>query len=80
MAFYEKDHGKGKLVLHIGDVHADKAFLRTIGTSINGDGMDSIYPESGQILEATHMERALQAHVTMYQALFDLYMNGVIVI
>ena len=43
MAFYEKDHGKGKLVLHIGDVHADMAFLRTIGASINGNGMDSIY-------------------------------------
>ena len=80
MAFYEKDHGKGKVVLHIGDVHADMAFRRTIGASMNGNGMDSIYPASDQIMEATHMERALQAHVTMYQALFDLYMNGVIVI
>ena len=53
------------------------ALLRTIGASINGNGMDSIYPESGHILEATHLERALQAHVTMYRALFDLYMNGV---
>ena len=57
------------------------AALRTLGTAIEGSGLDDCWIESDmygpstvrQILECGHMKRSLCAHINTLQALFDLY-------
>ncbi len=81
-----RDDCKGKWVLRIGELHTVMAALRAIGTSIEGSGINDAWIEAGlygptttrQILEANHMKRALRAHVITSQALFDLYVSGLV--
>ena len=64
-----------------GELHSVMTALRTIGTAIEGSGLDDCWVESDlygpatvrQILECGHMKRSLTAHVVTLQALFDLY-------
>ena len=72
---------KDKWVLRIGELHTVMAALRTLGTAIEGSGLDDCWIESDiygpatvrQILECGHMKRSLYAHIITLQALFDLY-------
>ena len=72
---------KDKWVLRVGELHTVMAALRTIGTAIEGSGLDDCWVESDlygpatvrQILECGHMKRSLTAHMISLQALFALY-------
>ena len=57
------------------------AALRAVGNAIEDSGLDEAWSEADiygsittrQILEAKHMKRTLEAHMTITQALYDLY-------
>ena len=78
-----RDDCKGKWVLTLGEMHTMLAALRTCGNAIEDSGLDEAWSEADiygptttrQIIEAKHMKRALEAHLTTAQALFDLYME-----
>ncbi len=69
------------LVLRIGEMHTVMTALRAAGASIQDSGLEDMWGEAdlygstviNQILEGKHLKRALDAHLTTYQALFDLY-------
>ena len=71
------------LILRIGEMHTIMTALRAAGASIGDSGLEDTWCEAGlygpttihQILEGKHLKRALDAHLTTYQALFDLYMD-----
>lgn len=91
MALYERakqlemtrDDCKGQWVLRLGEMHTVMAALRAAGNIIEDSGFDDAWIEADiygptttrQILEAKHMKRALQAHITTVQALYDLYVE-----
>ena len=91
MALYERakqlemsrDDCKGKWVLRLGEMHTVMAALRAAGNTIEDSGLDEAWNEADiygptttrQILEAKHMKRALEAHMTTVQALYDLYVE-----
>ncbi|KAL8565605.1 hypothetical protein ACOMHN_060346 [Nucella lapillus] len=78
-----RDDCKGKWVLRLGEMHTVMAALRAAGNAIEDSGLDEAWSEADiygptttrQILEAKHMKRALEAHITTVQALFDLYVD-----
>jgi len=89
MALYERakqlemtrDDCKGKWVLRLGEMHTGMAALTAVGNAIEDSGLDEAWSEADiygsittrQILEAKHMKRTLEAHMTITQALYDLY-------
>ena len=88
MALYERakqlgmsrDDCKGKWLLRLGEMHTVMAALRAVGSAIEVDEAwceADIYGPvtTRQILEAKHMKRALEAHITTIQALYDLYVE-----
>ena len=91
MALYERakqlemtrDDCKGKWVLRLGEMHTVMAALRAAGNAVEDSGLDEAWSEADiygptttrQILEAKHMKRTLEAHITTVQALFDLYVD-----
>ncbi|KAL5007722.1 hypothetical protein ScPMuIL_016528 [Solemya velum] len=91
MALYERakqlemsrDDCKGKWVLRLGEMHTVVAALRAVCNAIEDSGLEEAWFEADiygptttrQILEAKHMKRALEAHMTTVQALFDLYVE-----
>ena len=78
---FSKPECSNKWILRPGELHIVMAQLRTIGAYIDQSGLDEIWLESGiysattikQILEGKNVKRALEAHITMLQALFYLY-------
>ena len=78
-----RDDCKGKWVLRLGEMHTVMAALRAAGNAIKDSGLDEAWSEADifgptrtrQILEAKHMKRALEAHMTTAQALYDLYVE-----
>ena len=70
-------------VFRVGEFHTVLCSLRAIGSYIENSGIDDAWVESDvygpttcrQILEGKHMKRALDAHVTTVQVLFDLTME-----
>lgn len=91
MALYERakqlemtrNDCKGKWVLRLGEMHTVMTALRAAGNTIEDSGLEEAWNKADiygpttttQILEAKHMKRALEAHITTVQALFDLYME-----
>ncbi len=91
MALYERakqlemtrDDCKGKWVLRLGEMHTVMAALRAAGNAIEDSGLEEAWSEADiygptttrQILEARHMKRALEAHMTTVQVLYDLYVE-----
>ena len=91
MALYERakqlemsrDDCKGKWVLRPGEMHTVMAALRATGNAIEDSGLEETWFEADiygptttrQIIEAKHMKRALEAHMTTVQALYDLYVE-----
>jgi hypothetical protein len=71
-----------KWILRVGEFYVVLCALRALG-SVENSGIDDAWVESGlygsttarQILEGKHMKRALVAHVTTLQVLFDLLMQ-----
>ena len=69
-----------KYLFRVGEFHTVLCTLRGIGSYIENSGIDDAWIESEmygpttcrQILEGKHMKRALDAHVTTLQVLFDL--------
>lgn len=86
MALYERakqlkntrDDCKGKWVLRLGEMHTMMAALRAAESAIEDSGLYEAWSEydiygpttTRQILEAKHMKRALEAHMTTVQALY----------
>jgi len=70
----------GKYLFRVGEFHTVLCSLRAVGSYIENSGIDNAWIESDmygpttcrQILEGKHMKRALDAHVTTLQVLFDL--------
>jgi len=91
MALYERakqlemtrDDCKGKWVLRLGEMYTVLAALRAVGNAIEDSMLDEAWSEadiygpitSRQILEAKHMKKALEAHMTTTQAHYDLYVE-----
>jgi len=67
-------------VLRLGEMHTVMAALLAVGNVIEDCGLDEAWSEADiygptttrQILDAKHMKRALEAHMTTVQALYDL--------
>ena len=78
-----RDDCKGKWLLRLGEMHTVMAALRAVGSAIEHSGLDEAWCEADiygpvttrQILEAKHTKRALEAHITTIQALYDLYVE-----
>jgi len=78
-----RDDCKGKWVLRLGEMHTVMAALRAAGNATGDSGLDEAWSEADiygptttrQILEANHTKRALEAHMTTVQALYDLYVE-----
>ena len=70
-------------MLRLGEMHTVMAALRTVGNAIEDSGLEDAWSEADiygptttrQILEAKHMKRALDAHMTTVLALCDLYVE-----
>ena len=68
-------------ILRVGEFHTVLCMLRTIGSFVDNSGIDQAWEEAGlfgqktikQIIEGRHMKRAINAHVTTLQVLFDMY-------
>ena len=79
-----KPHLKDKWILRIGEFHTVLCTLWAIGSSIENSGIDDAWVEASiyspvttrQILEGKHMKRALNAHITTLNVLFDLLFDG----
>ena len=64
-------------------MHTVMVALRAVGSAIEDSGLDEAWCEADiygpvttrQILEAKHMKKALEAHITTIQALYDLYVE-----
>ncbi|KAK7076274.1 hypothetical protein SK128_021313, partial [Halocaridina rubra] len=64
----------------LGELHAVKAALRVLGTSIENFSIDDAWleadiygpPTTRQILKCGHYKRALRAHTHTYMALYEL--------
>ena len=69
------------MILRPGELHMVMAALRTIGSYMDGSGLDLCWIESElygtstvkQILEGRHVKRGITAHLTTLQSLFVLY-------
>jgi hypothetical protein len=67
-------------VFRVGEFHTVLCSLRAIGSFVENCGIDDAWVQSDlygpttcrQILEGKHMKRALNAHVTTLQVLYDL--------
>ena len=72
-----------KWVLRLGEMHTVMAALWAARSAIEDSGLDEAWSEADiygptttrQMLEAKHMKRALEAHMTTVQALYDLYVE-----
>ena len=78
-----KPECKNQWVLHIGEMHTVMAALRAVGSSIEDRGINEAWTAADlygpvttrQILEARHIKRALDAHMTTIRALHELYIE-----
>ena len=72
---------QNQCILRVGEFHTVLCMLRTIGSFVENSGIDEAWEESGlfgqktvrQIIEGRHMKRAINAHITTLQVLFDIY-------
>ena len=77
-----KEDMTGKFVLRIGELHTVFSALKAIGRYIEGSGIDQLWVEAGmytsttvrQILEGTHLFRAMEAHMVTLITLYSLLM------
>lgn len=74
----------GHTILRPGELHMVMAMFRTIGSFIEGSGIDQVWIEAGiygavtvkQILEGRHVKRGVEAHIATLLALFQLYTDA----
>jgi len=72
------------IILRPGELHIVMAMLKTIGSYIEGEGIDLCWQESElygpatvqQILDGKHITRGQRTHMITLQALFGLYLEG----
>lgn len=72
------------IILRPGELHTVMAMLRAIGTYIDNSGIEQFWVESGifgnstvrQIMDGKHVNRGVEAHLTMLQALHTLYIEA----
>ena len=77
-------HLQDQYVLLVGECLTVPCSLRTLGSFIEGSGIDDAWVEAElygtatlrQIIEGKHMERVLQAHATTLQVCFDMYIEA----
>ena len=84
MQLREKVEIKQNFVFILGELHIVFAMLKCIGKYIEGSGLDSLFLETGiygectlsQIIGGKRMKMAMEAHTTMYLALYHGYLNA----
>lgn len=72
-------------IFRLGELHVVFAFLKVMGKYITGSGLDRALLEAniygpatlGQIIDGKHMKRGVEAHMTIYLSLYNLYLDSV---
>ena len=81
MQLREKAEIREDFIFRLGELHVVFAMLKCIGKYIEDSGLDRLFTEAGiygentlsQILSGKHYKRAMEAHTTMYLALFRAF-------
>ena len=79
----KRDEIDRQFVFRMGELHIVFAFLKCIGKFIGNSGLDEIFVESGiygpqtleQIKSGKHLKRSFEAYLTLYIALYELYLE-----
>ena len=74
-----KEEIRQDFIFRLGELHIVFSMLKCIGKYIEDSGLDRLFTEAGlygentmsQILAGKHLKRAMEAHTTMYLALFQ---------
>ena len=80
MQLRERKEIRDQFIFRLGELHIVFAMLKVIGKYIDQSGIDRLFIETGiygentlkQIINGKHMKRGVEAHVTMYLALFRI--------
>ena len=86
MQLQEKNDINEESIFRLGELHFVFTMLKCIGKYIEESGLDCLFVEAGlygestlsQILDRKHMKRAMEAHLTMYLALYCVYLRAFI--
>ena len=78
-----RDEIDRQFVFRMGELHIVFASLKCIGKFIDNSGLDEIFAESGiygpqtleQIKGGKHLKRSFEAYLTLYIALYELYLE-----
>ena len=83
MQLRERSDIAENFIFRLGELHIVFVMLKVMGKYITCSGIDCLFIETGiygpttlgQIIDGKHMKRGLEAHMTMYLALYSVYLK-----